>query len=109
VTGYSASLTFIDLAIIKECAEELQISQDISTLPSPKPTATEHDSPAEKSKIVDLPQKSEPDRQITIKKVVIIIAILSLFFGIGILFYGITLDDFLASIRAIYQYVNAKL
>ena len=109
VTGYSANLTFLDLAIIKECAEELQISEDIGTLPSTKPTVIEHDSPVEKSKIVDSPEKFEPNRQIPIKKVTIIIAILSLFFGIGILFYGITLEEFLASIRAIYQYVNAKL
>ena len=94
LTGYSASLTFIDLAIIKECAEELQISEDITTLPSPKPTVIEHGSPVEKLKIVNSPQQFEPDRQIPIKKVTIIMVILSLFFGIGILFYGITLVVF---------------
>ena len=109
LTGYSAGLNFIDLAIIKECAEELQISEDICTLPSPKPTVLEHDSPVEKLKIVDSPKKFEPNRQIPIKKVTIIIAILLLFLGIGILLYEITLEDLLASIRSIYQYFNAKL
>jgi hypothetical protein len=94
VTGYSASSTFIDLAIVKECAKELQISENIGDLPSPKPTVIEHDSPVEKSKMVNSPQQFEPDRQNPIKKVTIIIAILSLFFGIGILLYGIMLAVF---------------
>jgi len=94
VTGYSASSTFIDLAIVKECAKELQISENIGDLPSPKPIVIEHDSPVEKSKMVNSPQQFEPDRQNPIKKVTIIIAILSLFFGIGILLYGIMLAVF---------------
>jgi general secretion pathway protein A len=92
VTGYSTGSTFIDLAIVKECAEELQISEDIGTLPSPKPAVIEHDSPVEKSKIVNSPQQVEPDRQNPFKKVTIIMAIL-LLFGIGILLYGIMLTD----------------
>ena len=94
VTGYSAGSTFIDLAIVKECAKELQISENIGTLPSPKPTVIEHDSPVEKSKIVNSPQQFEPDRQNPIKKLTIIMAILSLLFGIGILLYGIMLAVF---------------
>ena len=114
VTGYSANLTSIDLAIIKECAKELQISENIDSLPSPKSTVIEHNSHVEKSQIVYSPQKIESDKQIPIKKVIIVIAILSLFFVIGILlfgifYYGIQLDDILTSIQAIYQYINAKL
>jgi general secretion pathway protein A len=93
VTGYSTDSTFIDLAIVKECAEELQISEDIGTLPSPKPTVIEHDPPVEKSHIVNSPQQFEPDRQNPIKKLTIIMAILSLLFGIGILLYGLMLTD----------------
>lgn len=49
LTGYWASLKFIDLAIIKECAKELQISEDISTPSSPKPTVIEQDPLDEKT------------------------------------------------------------
>ena len=82
LTGYSASLKFIDLAIIKECAKELQISQDISTLPSPKLTVIEHDPFAEKSKIVTSLQQFEPDKRFPVKKVAIITAIIILLFEI---------------------------
>ena len=69
VTGYSASLKFIDLAIIKECAKELQIPEDISTLSSPKPTVIEYDPFVEKSKIVTSLQQFEPDKGFPVKKV----------------------------------------
>jgi general secretion pathway protein A len=82
VTGYSASLKFIDLAIIKECAKELQISEDISTLSSPKRTVIEHDPFVEKSKIVTSLQQFEPDKRFPVKKAAIITASIILLFGI---------------------------
>ncbi len=82
LTGYSASLQFVGLAIIKECAKELQISEDISTLPSPKPTVIEHDPFVEKSKIVTSLQQFEPDKRFPVKKVAIITAIIILLFEI---------------------------
>jgi general secretion pathway protein A len=114
VTGYSANLTSIDLAIIKECAKELQISANIDSSPSSKPAVIQHDPHDENPHIIDSPQKIKSDKQVPNKKVIIIIAILSLFIVIGILlfgifYYGIKLEDILVSIQAIYQYVNSKL
>jgi len=87
LTGYSASLKFINLAIVKECAKELQISEDISTLPSPKPTVIEHDPFVEKSKIVTSLQQFEPDKRFPVKKVAIITAIIILLFAITLTVY----------------------
>jgi len=82
LTGFLARLKLIDLAIIKECAKELQISEDISTLPSSKPTVIEHYPFVEKSKNVTSLQQFEPEKRFPVKKVAIITAIIILLFGI---------------------------
>ena len=90
LSGYSASLKYINSAIIKECAKELQISGNIRTLPSPKPTVIEHDPLVEKSKIVTPLQQFKPDKKFPIIKVAMIAAIIFLLFEI-------TLTDFIKS------------
>ena len=88
LTGYSANLNCIDLAIIKECAKELQITENINPLSPPKPAAIEHDPLVEKSQIVTSQQQSEPEKRDLGKKTAIAAAII-------ILLLGITLIDFI--------------
>ena len=87
LTGYSASLKFINSSIIKECAKELKIAEDFGTRPPPKPTVIEHDSFDEKPKIATLRPPVEPDKKFPVKKVAILAALIFILFEI-------TLTDF---------------
>jgi type II secretory pathway predicted ATPase ExeA/outer membrane protein OmpA-like peptidoglycan-associated protein len=53
LTGYSQSLTMIDIDVIKECAEELQISADKSFTPLKRPNYTEADIFSNESEIIE--------------------------------------------------------
>ena len=88
LTGYSASLKIIDLAIIKECAKELELPENINNLSSSKPAVIEHDRFDGISKIVTSLQHFEHDKGFPVKKAAIITAII-------ILLFGITLTDFI--------------
>ncbi len=106
MTGYSNTLTVIDVDIINECAEELQISIAKSLPFSEQPTAVEDDPWVREQEIIKYlqkPQSSEkpsisqetinhlqwfkPSEQLSILKVAGIIAIIIIFGGMAISFF----------------------
>ena len=105
MTGYSNTLTVIDVDVINECAEELQISAAKSLPFSEQPTAVEDDPWVKEQEIIKYLQKPKPSEkplilqetikylqwfkpseQLSILKVAGIIAIIIIFGGMAISF-----------------------
>jgi type II secretory pathway predicted ATPase ExeA/outer membrane protein OmpA-like peptidoglycan-associated protein len=106
MTGYSNTLTVIDVDVINECAEELQISAAKSLPFSEQPTAVEDDPWVKEQEIIKYLQKSKPSKkpsifqetikyiqwfkpseQLSILKVAVIITIIIIFGGMAISFF----------------------
>ena len=104
MTGYSNALTVIDVDVVKECAEELQISADKSLPSSEQPTAMEDDLLVQEQEIIKYLQKPEPtekpyneilksedaaknSKSSPILKVAGIIAIIIIFLGMATAFF----------------------
>ena len=87
MTGYSNTLTVIDVDVINECAEELQISVAKSLPFSKQPTAVEDDPWVQEQEIIKYLQKPKPSEKPSILKVAGIIAIIIIFGGMAISFF----------------------
>ena len=68
VTGYSTGTAMIDEDIIKECAKELQISEDIPPLSSEKPIAIKHDPLVEHQDTIKYLQRLKIAKKVSILK-----------------------------------------
>jgi general secretion pathway protein A len=60
LTGYSKSITMIDIDVIKECGEELQISANKSFTPIEQPTYTEVDPLSNEQEIIPYLKRPKP-------------------------------------------------
>jgi general secretion pathway protein A len=87
MTGYSNTLTVIDVDVINECSEELQISVAKSLPFSKQPTAVEDDPWVQVQEIIKYLQKPKPSEKPSILKVAGIIAIIIIFGGMAISFF----------------------
>jgi general secretion pathway protein A len=87
MTGYSNTLTVIDVDVINECSEELQISVAKSLPFSKQPTAVEDDPWVQVQEIIKYLQKPKPSEKPSILKVAAIIAIIIIFGGMAISFF----------------------
>ena len=79
VTGYSTGTAMIDEDIIKECAKELQISEDIPPLSSEKPIAIKHDPLVEHQDTIKNLKRLIPSAQLSNIKTTGIIAFFIIF------------------------------
>ena len=87
MTGYSNTLTVIDVDVINECAEELQISVAKPLPFSEQPTAVEDDPWVREQEIIKYLQNPKPSEKPSILKVAGIIAIIIIFGGMAISFF----------------------
>ena len=99
MSGYSAGFTMIDGGIVKECADELQISADVATPPLKLPAVDESSPPAqlpETSEPLEEPETSEKN-PLSIEAVIIALFIV---LGIAVLFvHSPRVEQFPASTR----------
>ena len=89
MTGYSTGSAVIDENVVKECAEELQISSDI---PSPLPKQAkviEFDLPSKQQQAITLKQESESSNRAASWKIAGIGITIAIVFGVSTLFFYI--------------------
>ena len=89
VTGYSTNLKLINVDIIRECANELQISGDIDVRPSPTPSVSAYDPPDEQPNLLIPLNQLQSSENRPIKKLAVITSIAVLLIGAAVaIFWG---------------------